>query len=96
MLVADVLGSARREFTADEGLHVGDVGDVPRGDGKHHEAPTRLLHQQTFGSQVQQCLTHRRGADPEFTSELIQPQILSGPVRAVEDPPPDIARNVFG
>ena len=96
MLVGDVLGGPRGEFAADEGLHVRHVGDVARGHLEHHEAAPRLLHQQSLGAEVQQRLPHGRDADAEFGGELVQPQVLARPVGAVEDPPPDVARDVVG
>ena len=91
LVVGDVDRGPRGQLAADVSLHVGDVGDVAPGYRQHHETAAGLLGDQALGAQGEQRLTHRCDTDSQFRGQLVQANVGTRGVAAIEYPVADQA-----
>ncbi len=96
LFVGDIRRRTRGELTSDIRLHIRDVGEVSLRHRQYHKPAPRLLRQQPFGLQLEECLTHGGDADAQFRRQLVQPHVLPRRVGAVEDASPNETCDVLG
>ena len=73
LAVGDPLGGGGRELPGDRGLQPEDVLDVASAQGSHDMAAVGLQLHHALTTQCAQRLTHRRDADAEPRSGLVEP-----------------------